>query len=47
MLVGGLGAIGLYYAPLVQGGFDERVLAWLAAGAIAWRGARRATGVLG
>jgi sodium/proline symporter len=47
MMVGGLGAIGLYYAPLVQGGFDERVLAWLAAGAIAWRGARRAAGVLG
>lgn len=46
MLVGGVGAIGLYYRPVVQGGFDERVLAWLAAGAIAWAGTRRTHGVL-
>lgn len=43
MLVGGAGAIAGYYlpSPLVAKGFDERVLSWIAALAIAWAGSRR------
>jgi Na+/proline symporter len=45
--VGGLGAIGGFYAPLVQKGFDDRVLSWLVALAIAALGARAAKRVVG
>lgn len=47
MCVGGFGAIGGYYAPLVGKGFDDRVLSWLAALAVAWVGARGRRSVLG
>jgi Na+/proline symporter len=46
MCVGGLGAIGGFYAPLVGKGFDDRVLSWTIALAVAWLGVRRAGSVL-
>ncbi len=41
LLVGGLGAILGFYFPLLAKGFPDRVLAWLAALAVAFVGARR------
>jgi sodium/proline symporter len=41
MWTGGLGAIGGFYAPVLAPGFADRVLSWIAAGCLAWLGARR------
>ena len=41
MITGGLGAILGSYFPVLQAGFADRVLSWIAALAIAWLGARR------
>jgi hypothetical protein len=41
-VVGGGGAVLGFYLPLLAGGFADRVLAFVAAGAVAWVGARRA-----
>ncbi|MFM1872366.1 MAG: hypothetical protein RL398_1788 [Planctomycetota bacterium] len=42
IVVGGGGAVLGFYLPLLAGGFADRVLAFVAAGAVAWVGARRA-----